>query len=538
VLDIMLAVPGEQTALLRLALFEKLDVPAADLAKQLPSLARNVPVDRLEAIAALAHRKLSGDVTAQAALVASILNALDQRGAKPGRQLTEWAAALAPKLIGTNASASAWTNSGAGKSPWTIQTRKCADGEDAVVLSSFPRGEQLTGMLRSASFALPEKLRFYVCGHDGSPDKPPGKKNFIRLVDAANGKVLRETVPPRNDTAQRIEWDLAEFKGRRGYFEATDGDAGTAYAWIAFGRFKPELPELAVVEPGGPDMRRMLGVELIHRFRMAEFAPNIAAILTDAACDAETRASAAGTLLKIAPDDGIAKITAVLRDAPAALQTALARALAGNREGAAALLAAMAEGRASIALLRDQALIGALKATKLPGAEAEIAKYVAKLPPANAEADKLIATRRSAFDPSTASVTKGAQFFQTQCAICHRIGTVGNLVGPQLDGIGNRGADRIIEDILDPNRNVDRAFRLSIVTLKDNSVVSGLVRREEGAQLVLADFTGKEITVPLAQIAKREESDTSLMPPAFGQVIPPADFNDLLAYLVSQRATK
>src|SRR4029434_474205 len=106
--------------------------------------------------------------------------------------------------------------------------------------------------------------------------------------------------------------------------------------------------------------------------------------------------------------------------------------------------------------------------------------------------------------------------------------------GPQLDGIGNRGADRIIEDILDPNRNVDRAFRLSIVTLKDNSVVSGLVRREEGAQLVLADFTGKEITVPLAQIAKREESDTSLMPPAFGQLIPPADFNDLLAYLVSQ----
>jgi putative heme-binding domain-containing protein len=111
-------------------------------------------------------------------------------------------------------------------------------------------------------------------------------------------------------------------------------------------------------------------------------------------------------------------------------------------------------------------------------------------------------------------------------------------VGPQLDGIGSRGADRIIEDILDPNRNVDRAFRLSLVTLKDGTVASGLVRREEGAQLVLADFVGKEITVQLSQVAKREESDTSLMPPAFGAMIAPGDFNDLLAYLVSQKATK
>jgi hypothetical protein len=42
-LDIMLAVPGEQTALARLALFEKVEVPADTLAKQLPSLAKNLP---------------------------------------------------------------------------------------------------------------------------------------------------------------------------------------------------------------------------------------------------------------------------------------------------------------------------------------------------------------------------------------------------------------------------------------------------------------------------------------------------------------
>ncbi len=182
--------------------------------------------------------------------------------------------------------------------------------------------------------------------------------------------------------------------------------------------------------------------------------------------------------------------------------------------------------------------MGAIKAAAAPDAIATLAKLMAKLPPANAEADQLIAARRAAFASAKADAAKGAQVFQTNCAVCHRLGTVGNLVGPQLDGVGSRGSDRIIEDVLDPNRNVDRAFRLTIVTLKDGTVASGLIRREEGAQLVLADFTGKESTVPLAQVAKREESESSLMPPAFGQVIPPADFNDLIAFLVSQRVTK
>jgi putative heme-binding domain-containing protein len=149
-----------------------------------------------------------------------------------------------------------------------------------------------------------------------------------------------------------------------------------------------------------------------------------------------------------------------------------------------------------------------------------------------------VAERRSGFAKAKGDATRGAAVFQTMCSVCHQIGQKGTLVGPQLDGIGGRGLDRILEDILDPNRNVDRAFRLSVVTLKDGGVASGLFRREEGAQLVLADFTGKEITVQLANVAKREESDTSLMPPAFGQAIPVNDFNDLLAYLLSQKATK
>jgi putative heme-binding domain-containing protein len=120
--------------------------------------------------------------------------------------------------------------------------------------------------------------------------------------------------------------------------------------------------------------------------------------------------------------------------------------------------------------------------------------------------------------------------------VCHQVGGQGGLVGPQLDGIGARGVERLCEDILDPNRAVDHAFRTTLLVLKDNDIVSGLFRREEGQTVVLADSTGKEIRVQKNQVAERKESDTSLMPDNFGELLTTEDFNDLLAYLLSNSA--
>jgi putative heme-binding domain-containing protein len=118
--------------------------------------------------------------------------------------------------------------------------------------------------------------------------------------------------------------------------------------------------------------------------------------------------------------------------------------------------------------------------------------------------------------------------------VCHQLDKVGALVGPQLDGVGNRGADRLIEDILDPNRNVDNAFRTTLVILNDGDVQSGLFRREEGETVVLADSTGKEISIPKKEIKERRQSESSLMPDNFSDVIPVDDFNNLISFLLSK----
>ena len=113
-------------------------------------------------------------------------------------------------------------------------------------------------------------------------------------------------------------------------------------------------------------------------------------------------------------------------------------------------------------------------------------------------------------------------------------GGEGGNIGPQLDGAGNRGVERLVEDILDPNRNVDVAFRYSIVKLKKGQTVLGLKRREVGESIVFADLAGAESSIAKADITSQEQTTRSLMPEAIGQAIPRADFSHLLEFLFAK----
>jgi len=155
------------------------------------------------------------------------------------------------------------------------------------------------------------------------------------------------------------------------------------------------------------------------------------------------------------------------------------------------------------------------------------------LTPPSAEIQKLMENRRANFNAAKASAANGEKVFTLNCRPCHQIDGVGSVVGPQLDGVGGRGLERLLEDVLDPNRNVDPAFHTAIISLRDGEAVSGLFRREEGAAIVLANSAGQEVSVPTKDIAERRNSTTSLMPENFGEIIPLPDFNDLMAFLLA-----
>jgi putative heme-binding domain-containing protein len=189
-------------------------------------------------------------------------------------------------------------------------------------------------------------------------------------------------------------------------------------------------------------------------------------------------------------------------------------------------------------LLLDPAVKDKLAAAKVKDLDARIAKLTANLAPVSAQLDALIFTKKKAYDPAKADADRGQQVFQKNCAICHQIAGQGAVVGPQLDGAGARGLDRLLEDVIDPNRNVDPMFRYTNITLKDGDTISGLVRSQTDATVTLVDVTGNATAIDKKEIASMETGKLSLMPAGFGELLSADDFNNLMAFLLTRTGQK
>jgi putative heme-binding domain-containing protein len=543
-------------------------------ARYLRHAARFLPEARVDALAALVTGRFADDSDFQLALYKSVQEGMAQRGSPLSGGMRQWGATLAERLFASGVSdADTWSRrplAGSkkdGPSPWFIQSRASSDKtEPRPFWSSLPPGgERLTGVLRSEPFDVPPRLSFYIAGHNGPIGESPKPRNFVRLLDAKTGEVLAEALPPRNDTAQKVTWDLAKFAGRKAVFEATDGFSADGYAWLAFGRFEPPVLKMPAVGPDVIRQRQQSAAEIAGALHLTALEQRLGALLSATTADAQVRAAAARALASISPDRHVKELGSIAADpqvppalreavsqalaevnspagraelatalalAPRQLQTSLAVALARTAEGADALLAAVEAGKASPRLLLEPPVRERLTAAKPRDLDRRVAQLTRGLPAVSDELQQLIARRRAAYDPAAASAERGAKVFAKNCAACHRVKDQGATIGPQLDGVGKRGVERVMEDVLDPNRNVDAAFRQTIVQLRGGDSTAGLVRREDGELLVLSDSTGKDFSVPKSKIARRAASTLSPMPSNFAETIPPQDFNDLLAFLL------
>jgi putative heme-binding domain-containing protein len=213
----------------------------------------------------------------------------------------------------------------------------------------------------------------------------------------------------------------------------------------------------------------------------------------------------------------------------------IALGLAGSPQGGEKLLAAVAAGKASARLLQEPAIGIRLDQAKIANLAERVAALTKGLPTADQRVQDLLGRRRDGYHNAHAEPGVGLKVFEKHCAACHQIANKGAKIGPQLDGVGIRGLERLLEDTLDPNRNVDQAFRTTTLVLTSGQIVNGLLLRQDGTVLVMADSAGKEVRVPAADVQERLLSPLSPMPGNFAELIPEDDFYHLLAYLLAQR---
>ncbi len=146
---------------------------------------------------------------------------------------------------------------------------------------------------------------------------------------------------------------------------------------------------------------------------------------------------------------------------------------------------------------------------------------------------KLIAEWKAKLTPdrlAKADLGQGRALYQL-CAACHKLYGEGGAIGPDLTGSGRSNLDYLLENILDPSGVVSPDYRMSLLTMKDGRVLTGVVAAQNDRTLTLRTLT-ESLTLDHAEIAKQEISTVSMMPEGLLQALSDEQVRDLIAYLM------
>ena len=245
----------------------------------------------------------------------------------------------------------------------------------------------------------------------------------------------------------------------------------------------------------------------------------------------------------------LAQSIAARRD-ESALASALALVASARPETQAAVMGGLAKGRknAPRKSLGDKSA-RALLATLAASSNAEVRSatraledtFIAtladdeslvppgKLPAAETISDETFRKFVSAL-AGPRDLNRGHELFVQACAPCHRIGTEGHNVGPDLLGQLGIAEEGLLKDILIPNDRIRPGYETTLVQMAGGDAVTGILKDDGATSLTLALPNGVDQVLLRKDVTGVRRLATSLMP-SFAEGLAPADVASLLAWL-------
>ncbi|MFT4637601.1 MAG: putative heme-binding domain-containing protein, partial [Verrucomicrobiales bacterium] len=214
--------------------------------------------------------------------------------------------------------------------------------------------------------------------------------------------------------------------------------------------------------------------------------------------------------------------------------------LTGRQASAQALLEAIGANRIP---RNDLSVVAARQVLQFrdPSLKALLEKHWGSFAPTSNDKQALMTQWRERLTPehlAQANLSHGRQLFNQTCHACHALFGQGTSLGPDITGANRSDLNYLLENILAPNNMVPLDYQLVVFTLKDNSVVSGMIRKEGETAFTVALPGGTETTVAKAEIATRETLTQSLMPEGILDAMSTTDARDLIAYLQSDKQVR
>ncbi len=212
---------------------------------------------------------------------------------------------------------------------------------------------------------------------------------------------------------------------------------------------------------------------------------------------------------------------------PAARKDAI-DGLTQSRTGAASLLAGLLAGTVKTGEIdRDKQQL------LMNYPQPEVRDQARKLLGGAASNRKEVVTKYQPALDLTGDATRGQAVHQKICMQCHRAGTTGHAVGPDLVSVQNKSPDDLLIAILDPNREAQPVFVSYTASTEDGKVSTGIIAAETAASVTLRRAEAKEDVVLRNQLEALVSNGVSLMPEGMEKDLNPQQVADVIAYIKS-----
>lgn len=125
-------------------------------------------------------------------------------------------------------------------------------------------------------------------------------------------------------------------------------------------------------------------------------------------------------------------------------------------------------------------------------------------------------------------------FVRQSCNACHSILPNEPQKGPYLGSVGNLfNREQLITHVIDPGAEVAQGFQTYNFQLQDGSMASGFVTARDENVIELRNVAGLSQKIKVAEVAKEDVLDISMMPPGLVNTLTVREFASMIDYLQS-----
>lgn len=129
-------------------------------------------------------------------------------------------------------------------------------------------------------------------------------------------------------------------------------------------------------------------------------------------------------------------------------------------------------------------------------------------------------------------VANGQAVFTSRCATCHKWGSEGSTIGPDLTSIGKKFNDpELLDAIINPSAAIVFGYEPWLVNTKDGQLIYGFLVSENKQAIVIRDIAGVKHIIDLGKITSKKRQEKSLMPDPISNGLNEKDLADVVGFL-------